>query len=127
MQTLLFPKSLPNTSSLKVTALNLPHSEAGGDYYDVIPLSGGRTAFCIVDVSGKGISAALLMANFQANLRALINVAGSLEELIQLCNNKVIESANFEKYITLFVAIYDHNQNELTYINCGHQPHILQS
>tara|TARA_B110000503_G_C7164501_1_gene421226 strand:- start:3193 stop:4023 length:831 start_codon:yes stop_codon:yes gene_type:complete len=125
MQTLLFPKSLPNTSSLKVTALNLPHSEAGGDYYDVIPLSGGRTAFCIVDVSGKGISAALLMANFQANLRALVRIAKDLEELIDLCNQKIIESANFEKLITLFIAVLDPKEGRLTYINCGHLPPLL--
>ncbi|MFT6165339.1 MAG: sigma-B regulation protein RsbU (phosphoserine phosphatase) [Vicingaceae bacterium] len=125
MQTLLFPKSLPNTSSLKVTALYLPHSEVGGDYYDVIPLSGGRTAFCIADVSGKGISAALLMANFQANLRALVRIAKDLEELIDLCNQKIIESANFEKFITLFIAVLDPKEGLLTYINCGHQPPLL--
>ena len=125
MQTLLFPKSLPNTTSLKVTALYLPHSEVGGDYYDVIPLSNGRTAFCIADVSGKGISAALLMANFQANLRALVRIAKDLEELIDLCNQKIIESANFEKFITLFIAVLDPKKEELTYINCGHQPPLL--
>lgn len=121
MQTLLFPKTLPNTASLKATALYLPHSEVGGDYYDVIPLSNGRTAFCIADVSGKGISAALLMANFQANLRALIRIANDLDELVELCNQKIIESANFEKFITLFIGIFDPTKKELSYINCGHQ------
>jgi len=125
MQTLLFPKTLPNTASLKVDALYLPHSEVGGDYYDVIPLTNGRTAFCIADVSGKGISAALLMANFQANLRALIGIAEDLEELVELCNRRIIESANFEKFITLFIGIYDPQKNELSYINCGHQPPIV--
>ncbi len=125
MQTLLFPKSLPNTETLKVTALYLPHSEVGGDYYDVIPLSNGRTAFCIADVSGKGISAALLMANFQASLRALVRIAKDLEELIDMCNQKIIESANFQKFITLFIGIFDPEKKELLYINCGHQPPLL--
>ena len=125
MQTLLFPKSLPNTKTLKVTALYLPHSEVGGDYYDVIPLSNDRTAFCIADVSGKGISAALLMANFQANLRALVRIANDLEELIYLCNQKIIESANFQKFITLFIGVFDPEKKELIYINCGHQPPLL--
>ncbi len=125
MQTLLFPKTLPNTASLKVTALYLPHSEVGGDYYDVIPLSDGRTAFCIADVSGKGISAALLMANFQANLRTLIRIAIDLDELVESCNQKIIESANFEKFITLFIGIFDPINKELSYINCGHQPPLL--
>ncbi|MFT5666877.1 MAG: sigma-B regulation protein RsbU (phosphoserine phosphatase) [Vicingaceae bacterium] len=125
MQTLLFPKSLPNTNLLKVSAVYLPHSEVGGDYYDVISLSNNRTALCIADVSGKGISAALLMANFQANLRALVRIAGNLNELIEFCNQKVIESANFQKFITLFIAIYDPNKRELSYVNCGHQPPLL--
>jgi sigma-B regulation protein RsbU (phosphoserine phosphatase) len=125
MQTLLFPKSLPNSSTLKVTALYMPHSEVGGDYYDVIPLPDGKTAFCIADVSGKGISAALLMANFQANLRALIRIANNLEDLIELCNQKIIESANFEKFITLFIGIFDPTKKELSYVNCGHQPPLL--
>jgi sigma-B regulation protein RsbU (phosphoserine phosphatase) len=125
MQTLLFPKSLPNTNLLKVSAVYLPHSEVGGDYYDVISLSNNRTALCIADVSGKGISAALLMANFQANLRALVRIAGNLDELIEFCNQKVIESANFQKFITLFIAIYDPNKRELSYVNCGHQPPLL--
>lgn len=125
MQTLLFPKTLPNTNTLKVHAAYLPHSEVGGDYYDVIPLSNGRTAICIADVSGKGISAALLMANFQANLRALIRIANNLEDLIELCNQKIIESANFEKFITLFIGIFDPIKKELSYVNCGHQPPLL--
>ena len=125
MQTLLFPKSLPNTNLLKVSAVYLPHSEVGGDYYDVISLSNNKTALCIADVSGKGISAALLMANFQANLRALVRIEGNLNELIEFCNQKVIESANFQKFITLFIAIYDPNKRELSYVNCGHQPPLL--
>ena len=125
MQTLLFPKSLPNTNLLKVNAVYLPHSEVGGDYYDVISLSNNKTALCIADVSGKGISAALLMANFQANLRALVRIAGNLDELIEFCNQKVIESANFQKFITLFIAIYDPNKRQLSYVNCGHQPPLL--
>lgn len=125
MQTLLFPKTLPNTSVLKIKALYLPHSEVGGDYYDVIPLSNDRTAICIADVSGKGISAALLMANFQANLRALVKIAKNLEELIELCNQKIIESANFQKFITLFICVFDPEKKELRYVNCGHQPPLL--
>ncbi len=125
MQTLLFPKTLPNTNTLKVHAAYLPHSEVGGDYYDVIPLSNGRTAICIADVSGKGISAALLMANFQANLRAHIQIAENLTELVELCNQKRIESANFEKFITLFIGIYKPKNKELSYVNCGHQPPLI--
>lgn len=125
MQTLLFPRELPNNKSIAVKTLYLPHSEVGGDYYDVIPLKNNKTAICIADVSGKGISAALLMANFQANLRALIQVSSNIEDLVLKCNKKIIESANYEKFITLFVAIFDPKKETLTYINSGHQPALL--
>lgn len=125
MQSLLFPRTLPNTSKLRVEAVYLPHSEVGGDYYDVIHLKDDKVALCIADVSGKGMSAALLMANFQANLRALIQVSSNIEELITACNQKVIESADYQKFITLFVAVFDPKQASLTYLNAGHQPAIL--
>ncbi|MBL4709381.1 MAG: SpoIIE family protein phosphatase [Flavobacteriales bacterium] len=125
MQSLLFPKSLPDNEMLRVKALYLPHSEVGGDYYDVISLQDGKTALCIADVSGKGMSAALLMANFQANLRASIKVANGIEDLIRICNKRVIESANYEKFITLFVGIFDPVAKTLSYVNAGHQPAVL--
>lgn len=127
MQSLLFPRRLPNDDQLKVKAYYEPHSEVGGDYYDVIELDNERLAICIADVSGKGMPAALLMANFQANLRALLNVTQNLEELIKMTNSKVIESANYEKFITLFIAIYDKKNRELHYLNAGHQPAILRN
>lgn len=125
MQSLLFPRTLPSSKKLKVKAYYAPHSEVGGDYYDVIQLKNEKTAFCIADVSGKGMSAALLMANFQANLRALLSVTSDIESLIKKCNQKVIESANYQKFITLFVAIHDPNKQTLTYLNAGHQPALL--
>lgn len=125
MQSLLFPKVLPDDDTLKVEALYLPHGEVGGDYYDVIPLKNNKTALCVADVSGKGMSAALLMANFQANLRASIKVANSIEDLVTFCNERVIESANYQKFITLFVAVFDPTEKTLSYINAGHQPAIL--
>lgn len=127
MQSLLFPKKLPYDSKLRVNAFYLPHSEVGGDYYDVIPLSNERTALVIADVSGKGMPAAILMANFQAQLRALIETSQTLIELIEKLNQKVIDSAKFEKFITLFIAVYDPKQQRLEYINSGHQPALLMT
>ncbi len=69
MQSMLFPSSLPNDKKLDVAAYYLPHQQVGGDYYDFIWLNENECAFCVADVSGKGIAAALLMSNFQANLR----------------------------------------------------------
>lgn len=125
MQRLLIPNRLIGNQFYQFNSLYLPYEEVGGDYFDVIPLDNDKVAFCIADVSGKGVSAALLMANFQANLRALINVASSLEELIVRLNQKVIDSGGREKFITFFVGIFDPISRTLTSINAGHNPPLL--
>ena len=102
-----------------------PHLEVGGDYYDYIELSKDEIGFCISDVSGKGMSAALLMSNFQANLRALFTYEISLLALVEKLNERVLHAANGEKFITLFVAKYNMKTRELEYINAGHNHPIL--
>ncbi|MGC8804028.1 MAG: SpoIIE family protein phosphatase [Bacteroidales bacterium] len=127
MQSMLIPKStdLPHNEKIWITAFYHPHLEVGGDYYDVIPLSNSEIGFCIADVSGKGISAAILMSNFQANLRALFTTDISLPNLIERLNERVIKSANGEKFITLFVAKYNCVTHELEYINAGHNHPLM--
>lgn len=125
MQALLFPSILPNNAQLDTSAFYLPHQEVGGDYYDFIWLNENEFAFCVADVSGKGVAAALLMANFQANLRVLFSHTTSLTELIQELNTKVIASAKWEKFITLFIAKYNLTTRTLTYINAAHNPPLL--
>ncbi len=125
MQTMLFPSKLPNNDRLETAAFYLPHQEVGGDYYDFIELNENEIVFCMADVSGKGVSAALLMANFQANLRALLFNTQSLTDLVKELNGKVMSSANGEKFITLFIARYNLVTKVLTYINAGHNPPLL--
>ena len=125
MQTMLFPSTLPNDAQLDTAAFYLPHQEVGGDYYDFIWLNENECAFCVADVSGKGVAAALLMSNFQANLRVLFNHTTSLTELIQELNTKVLASAKGEKFITLFIAKYNLVTHTLTYINAAHNPPLL--
>jgi sigma-B regulation protein RsbU (phosphoserine phosphatase) len=127
MQSLLIPdkNSLPRNEFIQVTAFYHPHYDVGGDYYDCIKLNKNEFGFCIADVSGKGISAAILMSNFQANLRALFNQNISLEKLVTELNERVMRSANGEKFITLFIAKYNIPQKKLEYINAGHNPPLL--
>ncbi len=129
MQNMLIPNvdTLPSSDSLSVATYYNPHSEVGGDYYDFLKLSLLEFGFCIADVSGKGISAALLMSNFQANLRALFTSEISLENLILKLNDTVMSTANGEKFITFFVGKYNIETRELLYINAGHNPPVLQS
>ena len=127
MQSMLIPnnKELPNTDKIWISAFYHPHFEVGGDYYDFIKLSVNEIGFCIADVSGKGISAALLMSNFQANLRALFTSEISLTTLVVKLNDCVMKSANGEKFITLFVGKYNLETKELEYVNAGHNQPIL--
>jgi phosphoserine phosphatase RsbU/P len=127
MQNMLIPNSskLPSNQYLNFTAFYHPHYDVGGDYYDVVKLSDEEIGFCIADVSGKGISAAILMSNFQANLRALFTLHLSLEELMERLNERVLESAMGEKFITIFIAKYNYRTRVLDYINAGHNPAML--
>ncbi len=127
MQTMLIPNhdSLPSNENIRFYTYYKPHYDVGGDYYDVIQLSENEIGFCMADVSGKGISAAILMSNFQANLRALFTKEVDLTELISILNERVLRSANGEKFITLFLAKYNYSSKELQYINAGHNPPLL--
>ncbi len=125
VQQFLFPKELPQHEGLRVEASYLPHHSVGGDYYDFIKLTVNHFLFCIADVSGKGIPAAILMSNFQAALRTIVRQTMNLSEIISELNYQVMQSANGENFITFFVAIYDQEQQALHYVNAGHIPPIL--
>ncbi|MDR2915878.1 MAG: SpoIIE family protein phosphatase [Tannerella sp.] len=127
MQNMLIPdtEDLPRNSSVAMNAFYKPHYEVGGDYFDCINLGNNKIGFCVADVSGKGMAAALLMSNFQATLRALFTADISMEGLLQKLNTRVSDSAKGEKFVTLFMARYNYHTRELEYINAGHTPAIL--
>lgn len=127
MQSMLIPKAsvLPKNERILVSSYYKPHQEVGGDYFDFIPMSDDEFGFCIADVSGKGMSAALLMSNFQASLRALFTKEIPLSILVERLNERVMSNANCEKFITMFVGRYNFKSHELEYINAGHNPPLL--
>ncbi|MGV3631606.1 MAG: PP2C family protein-serine/threonine phosphatase [Bacteroidota bacterium] len=126
MQKLLFPSDLPSNKRMDLSAKFVPRHEVGGDYYDFIPLNDDEYIICIADVSGKGIGAAMLMANFQATIRTLFSYQRfELGFLVEELNKKVLKSAKGEKFITFFIAHYNINTRELHYINAGHNAPIL--
>ncbi len=104
-----------------------PHYEIGGDYYDVLPINNKECIFCIGDVSGKGVPAAILMANFQANFRSMIKYSKtySLKKIVKELNAIVTEQTKNNMFITFFVAKYNKSTSTLTYINAGHTPPIF--
>ncbi len=127
MQNMLIPKKsmLPKNDKLLVTSFYQPHYEVGGDYYDYIQMGDNEFGFCIADVSGKGMSAALLMSNFQATLRALFTKEIPLHVLMERLNERVLSNANGEKFITMFLGRYNTKSHELEYVNAGHNPPLL--
>ena len=121
MQKLLFPEDLPSNARMDISAKYTPRHEVGGDYYDFIPLGDDEYIICIADVSGKGIAAAMLMANFQATIRTLFDYQRfDMKTLIEELNKKVMKSAKGEKFITFFLAHYDATSRKLSYVNAGH-------
>ena len=119
------PNSLPKNKYLKMKSFYKPHYNVGGDYFDFIDLGENKVGFCVADVSGKGIAAALLMSNFQATLRALFTADISMDNLMQKLNWRVYESAQGDKFITIFIARYDYDTHQLEYANAGHTPTIM--
>lgn len=125
VQNMLVPKQLPHNKRLDMEAIYMPHHIIGGDYYDYVLLNDDEFLFCIADIAGKGIAAALLMANIQAILRALAYETNDLRDLVTKLNRRIVEITKGDKHITLFIAKHNLLTRELTYINAGHNPPLL--
>jgi sigma-B regulation protein RsbU (phosphoserine phosphatase) len=126
VQQRLFPQSIPEIAGVSLAGKCRPASEVGGDYYDLIELENGNLGFAIGDVSGKGISAALIMASLRASLRSLIlGDPGNLAKMMQKMNRLVYEASTSNRYATFFFATFEPKTRELRYVNAGHNPPIL--
>jgi sigma-B regulation protein RsbU (phosphoserine phosphatase) len=110
---------------LKAEVTYIPHSRVGGDYYDLIVNGDDKLYFCIADVSGKGMAAALLMSNFQAALRTLLRSHTDLETLIHQLNFTLFDLTKGERFITFFLGEYEFASGNLRFVNAGHNPPVL--
>ena len=127
MQAMLVPEVFPDKEFIEMAATYLPQQEVGGDYYDYFEINEDEIAFCIADISGKGIAAAILMSNFQANLRALIRQNLPLKEMIIQLNEIMVKITRGERFVTFFIGIYNKKTRKLRYINAGHNPQFAIS
>ena len=125
VQNMLIPLRFHKDSAVEIGAKYFPHQNIGGDYFDFIRINEHEFMWCIADVSGKGISAALLMANFQASLRAWAVVEDDLTNIIDRLNQIMLRNTKGERFITLFLAKYNARTRKLNFINAGHNPSIL--
>jgi len=125
VQKMLIPNTLPKNKNVDVSMIYKPHLNIGGDYLDVIRFDENRYAFCIADISGKGVPAALLMANFQAMIQSLIFQYRDLETFVFALNQTVYRVTQSDKFITFFVCEVDIQNKKLKYVNAGHYPLVL--
>jgi len=121
----LLPTRIPELPNFEISAYNETARHVGGDYYDVVQLPGNRLLFAIGDVSGKGVQAALLMANLQAFLQAISKQNILLPDASNLINDLVSDNTTDGSFITFFWGILNNDTLELEYVNAGHNPPLL--
>ena len=125
VQSRLFPQIQPQLKTVEYGGLCLQARQVGGDYFDFLSLGQQRVGFIIGDVSGKGIAAALLMANLQANLRSQSAMADEPDILLRSVNRLFYENTGESAYASLFFAEYDDVTRRIRYANCGHLSGLL--
>jgi phosphoserine phosphatase RsbU/P len=129
VQNQLFPSALPSVPGVEIEAICKAARSVSGDYYDFIQLSPTHVAIAIADISGKGISAALLMASLQAALRSQALTEGSesisTADLVARLNKHLVHNTGDDRFATFFIAVYDSATRTLRYTNAGHLPSFL--
>lgn len=129
VQNQLFPSTLPSVPGVEIEAICKAARSVSGDYYDFIQLSPTHVAIAIADISGKGISAALLMASLQAALRSQALTEGSesisTADLVARLNKHLVYNTGDDRFATFFIAVYDSSTRTLRYTNAGHLPSFL--
>lgn len=121
----LMPDPIPDIPGVDLAAKTISSREVGGDYFDIAETPDGNSILCIADVTGKGVPAALLMANLQSMLHVLLPVDISLSEATYRMNKIIFDNTPSDKFITFFWAKYVHEHKILNYVNAGHNPPLL--
>nr|WP_255695601.1 PP2C family protein-serine/threonine phosphatase [Rhodohalobacter sp. 614A] len=121
----LLPDPIPEIEGVDLAASTISSREVGGDYFDIAKTLDGNTILAIADVTGKGVPAALLMANLQSMLHVLLPVDITLSEATERINNLIYRNTPPDKFITFFWAKYLSTHKILRYVNAGHNPPLL--
>lgn len=121
----LLPHYIPEFNNFEIAAMNLSSKQVGGDYYDIVSLAEETFCIAIADVSGKGVPAALLMANLQAFIKTTCKHGMRLDEATALINDLISENITDGKFITFFWGLLDGTARTITYVNAGHNHPLL--
>ncbi|HKJ67279.1 MAG TPA: GAF domain-containing SpoIIE family protein phosphatase, partial [bacterium] len=127
IQVNLLPESNPEIPGYDIAGKSIPARKVGGDYYDFIQINEDRWAFCLGDISGKGVPASLLMANLQATLRSQTLFGSSCKESLTRSNKLLYHSTDIQKFATLFYGILDCERHHIEYSKAGHEAPFLFS
>src|SRR5688572_5089061 len=125
IQTDMLPRVPLRLGAAEIKGVSIPAREVGGDFFNYFALPDGRLALLVGDVSGKGVSAALLMANVQATLRARLPLEQDLARLASELDREIDETTPGGVFLTLFLGILDTARHELRYVNAGHNPQFV--
>jgi CheY-like chemotaxis protein len=125
IQSKLLPTEIPGVEGFEISAQYLPAQRVGGDYYDVLALPGGRIGFIVADVSGKGISAAMIMVMARTIFHAVAPGAATPKEAVLQANAKLVPDLPPGVFLTLAYAVLDPATNSVTVASCGHNPPLL--
>jgi sigma-B regulation protein RsbU (phosphoserine phosphatase) len=126
IQRQILPRDVPTVAGLEIAARNRPTRQVGGDYFDFFPLSGGRLAFLVADVSGKGVPAALLVSTVHAAVHLQIDDAKTVAELIGRIDRHLQKYAATRKFLTCFFGLLEPETGTLRYVSAGHNPALLR-
>ncbi len=121
----LLPKSHPRINGYQISVKNISAKEVGGDYYDFMEIEDSNLGFCLGDITGKGMPAAMLMANLQATLRSQTMVQKDCAKCLEITNKLLFKSTESSKFATLFYGLLDPENNIIEYCNGGHDNTIL--
>lgn len=121
----ILPRALPVVEGYELLGWTRPARHVGGDYWDVLTLPDGRKALLVADVSGKGVSAALLVSTLHSALHLLLGRGEPADTLLRAVNAHLLEFSASNKFATLLLAVLDAGSGRLSYVNAGHNPALL--
>jgi len=127
IQTNLLPDAAPEVPGYDIVGKSMPAQNVGGDYFDFLPVDTKHLVICLGDISGKGLPAALLMANLQATIRGQTLFSESVCQCVQRANKLLFQSTDDHKFATLFYSVLNHESHKFSYCNAGHNPPLLFS
>jgi sigma-B regulation protein RsbU (phosphoserine phosphatase) len=125
VQERLLPAGLPDVPGHELAGVCLPSARVGGDYFDVVPIPGGQMGLVVADVSGHGLSAAIIMSAFRALARTFLRAGRPLDEVAETLDRELPDTTAGKAFVTAVLAMYDPASGRLRYVNCGHQPPLL--